>query len=100
MNHVHSPTVNHRDQKPRVNLKRLPCTYGPWNAALAYSQVWTDTNDATLEDRDVQQFQISAGYAFDFGLDIDVGYKFNEDEEVESHAVGVIFHYAFGVAIP
>ena len=89
-----------QDQDRDIFTAALGATYGPWNAAVAYSEVWTDTNDATLEDRDVQQFQVSAGYAFDFGLDIDVGYKFNEDEEVETHTVGVIFHYAFDVAIP
>ncbi len=59
----------------------------------------TDPSGA-LADRDVDQIQISAGHAFDFGVDIDIGYKFVDDEGVESHVVGFILHYAFDFAVP
>ncbi len=72
---------------------------GPWNLALSYSGVRTDPSGA-LADRDVDQIQISAGHAFDFGVDLDIGYKFVDDEGVESHVVGVILHYAFDFAVP
>ncbi len=48
----------------------------------------------------VDQIQISAGHSFDFGVDVDIGYKFMDDEGVESHVVGVLLHYAFDFAVP
>ncbi len=72
---------------------------GPWNLALSYSGVRSDPSGA-LADRDVDQFNISAGHAFDFGVDLDIGYKFVDDEGVESHVVGFILHYAFDFAVP
>ena len=78
--------------------------YGPWNLALAYSQVWSDPNAADVEDVDLRQFQVSAGYGFDFGLDVDVGYKFVDEEtdgdSIETHFVGVILHYALDFTLP
>ncbi|MCH8998811.1 MAG: porin [Proteobacteria bacterium] len=72
---------------------------GPWNLALSYSGVRTDP-EGSQPDRDVDQFQVSSGYSFDFGVDLDIGYKFVDDEGVESHVVGMILHYAFDFAIP
>lgn len=71
---------------------------GPWNLALSYSGVRTAPT-GPLPDRDVDQFQVSTGYSFDFGVDLDIGYKFVDDEGVESHVVGVILHYAFDFAV-
>lgn len=72
---------------------------GPWNMALSYSGVRTDPEGA-LADLDVDQFQMSVGHSFDFGLDIDVGYKVVDEEGTDSHVVGVIFHYLTDFEIP
>jgi len=78
--------------------------YDQWNLALVYSGAWSDPNAIGIEDVDVTLFQATAGYSFDFGLDVDAGYKYI-DEEVDgvstvSHFVGVLLHYAFGFSIP
>lgn len=89
-----------QDQDRDIFSAGLATYYGPWNAALTYSQVWTDPNDPAVADLDVTQVQASVGYTFDFGLDVDIGYKFNQEENVDSHTVGVLFHYAFDFTVP
>lgn len=67
--------------------------HGPWNLALSHSSLSGDGDD-------IHQSQISVGYSFDFGLDVDLGYKHNREGDVDSHTVGVLLHYAFGVSLP
>ena len=55
-----------------------------YNVALAWTR--RETRNAGT-DRDYQ-FQVSAGYAFDFGLTIDIGWKVAEEETVETRTVG------------
>jgi hypothetical protein len=47
-------------------------------------------------DIDDDLFQLTAGYAFDFGLAIDVGYRFTREDQVESHAFGSLLRYTYG----
>lgn len=98
--YVHFDNAEAQDQDRDIVTAALGFYHGPWNLALAYSQVWSDPNDPALDDLDVKQVQISAGHSFDFGLDVDVGYKFNQEEAIDSHTVGVLFHYAFDFAAP
>lgn len=58
-----------------------------WNFALAHTKRVTKRETAA-DDRD-SHFQISAGYAFDFGLSIDVGWKVVNEAASELRAVGV-----------
>ena len=67
--------------------------YGPWNLALSHSSIFADGDDTN-------QSQASVGYSFPFGLDVDLGYKHNRVGQVDSHTVGVLFHYAFGFTVP
>jgi len=62
-----------------------------FNLAVA----WTgrDTDGATNQDD--QQFQVSVGYAFDFGLTFDVGWKIAEEADVETRTLGAIAAYTF-----
>ena len=46
------------------------------------------------DDRDYQ-FQISAGYRFDFGLSVDVGWKITDEANVEKQTVGMLASYLF-----
>lgn len=97
--YVHFDNAEAQDQDRDIFTAAVGTYYGPWNLALAYTEVWTDPGTGVV-DRDVHQYQISAGYSFDFGLDVDIGYKLNDDEDVETHTVGVLFHYALGFAVP
>lgn len=38
-------------------------------------------------------FQVSAGYAFDFGLGVDVGWRYAEESDVESQTLGLLLTY-------
>ncbi len=61
--------------------------WNSWNLALAHT--WRSTKrDSAAGDRDTH-FQVSAGYAFDFGLSIDIGWKIVEEVEQETQTVGI-----------
>lgn len=68
-------------------------TYGPWNLALSHSSLFGDGDD-------VDRSQVSVGYSFDFGLNVDLGYKRDETGGVETHTVGLLLHYAFELDLP
>ena len=63
--------------------------WGGWNFAVA----WTarNTNNAT-EDADFQ-FQWSAGYLFDFGLLVDIGWKIAEEAGINTETLGALAAY-------
>lgn len=65
--------------------------YGGWNAAVSYTGRFIDNADGT--DVTDTLFQVTAGYAFDFGLSIDAGYKLGDEGNIESHTVGVLLVY-------
>ena len=68
--------------------------YGNWNAALAYTN--RDTSAAPgAQDADDYQFQVSAGYAFEIGLALDVGYKINETANVDTSTLGALLAYSY-----
>lgn len=71
---------------------------GPWNVAASYTGRTIDPPGGGSFTDD--QFQLSGGYAFDFGLTADVGYKYVEESGVESHVLGVLFAYNFDFALP
>jgi hypothetical protein len=68
-------------------------TYGPLNLAVSYTGKFVDNPDGT--DRTDYAFQLSGGYAFDFGLSADVGYKYERAEGTDSQLVGVLLVYEF-----
>ena len=63
-----------------------------WNVALSATERYTH-NRASADNAD-SDFQISAGYAFDFGLTVDVGWKVSEDDATETRALGILAAYA------
>lgn len=71
--------------------------YGPWNMAVSYTGKFVDNPDGT--DRTDYSFQVSGGYAFDFGVTFDVGYKFDQAEDVDSHLIGALLVYELGFGI-
>jgi hypothetical protein len=63
-----------------------------WNLALAYTGRDTDaTGGGDVNDF---QFQVSAGYAFDFGLEFDVGWQIVNEGGIESQRIGLLAAYA------
>ena len=72
----------------------LLAEFGPWNGAVAYTN--RDISAATgVAEADDFQFQVSAGYAFDFGLSVDLGYKVNQSADIDTSTVGLLFAYGY-----
>jgi hypothetical protein len=62
-----------------------------WNLTLAYTGRDTETPGAA--DVDDQQFQVSAGYSFEFGLDVDIGWHRVEESDIKTRRLGVLAAY-------
>ena len=60
-----------------------------FNLAIA----WTRRNTDKAVDENDHQFQLSIGYAFDFGLTFDVGWKIAEEADVKTRTPGAIATY-------
>ncbi|NWH08560.1 MAG: hypothetical protein HXY22_07975 [Alphaproteobacteria bacterium] len=78
----------------------LGLTAGPWNVAAVYGD--RDTEDPGLYvggDVDEEFWQLSAGYAFDFGLGLDLGvggYEDNAGTDDEFFTALLTYEIAFG----
>ena len=48
---------------------------------------WTKRHTFKMADDRDYQFQLSAGYSFDFGLSVDLGWKIAEEGNVETQTV-------------
>lgn len=64
-----------------------------WNLALAYTGRFIDNDEG--EDFDDYQFQVSAGYTFDFGLEANIGWKIRDEENIETETFGALLAYSF-----
>jgi len=73
---------------PAVQLSR-----GAWNLALAHTRREVQTPGAP--DADDWQLQASLGYAFDFGLGVDAGWKRLRESGVRTDTLGVLLTYRF-----
>lgn len=62
-----------------------------FNLALA----WTGRETDGTTDQDDHQFQVSVGYAFDFGLTFDAGWKITDEANVQTRTLGAIATYTF-----
>jgi hypothetical protein len=56
---------------------------------------WTKRHTFKMADDRDYQFQLSAGYSFDFGLSVDLGWKIAEEGNVETQTVGMLASYLF-----
>lgn len=54
---------------------------------------WTKRHTYKKADDRDYQFQLSAGYSFDFGLSVDVGWKIAEESNAETQTVGILAAY-------
>lgn len=71
----------------------LELTWKKWN--LAFSRTGRDTDFASGTDTDDHLVQISAGYEFEFGLGINLGWKTTEEANIDSETFGVLLNYGF-----
>jgi hypothetical protein len=62
-----------------------------WN--LASSVTERETDNPAAENNTDTHFQVSAGYSFDFGLSIDIGWKVSEDAGAETRTLGALAAY-------
>lgn len=62
-----------------------------WNVAMSYTR--RETMPSGGADVGDNLFQVSAGYAFDFGLGVDVGWRYAEESDIESQTVGFLLTY-------
>jgi hypothetical protein len=70
---------------------------GPWNLSASYTGRFTDPDgESNIDDT---LYQVSLGYEFDFGLAVDIGYGFTEEEDIDSHTVGLVFAYEFDLLV-
>ena len=89
--------VRQSDQGGVDNRDRTYLTLGGqlgwngWNFATSVTERETD-NPAAADDTDTH-FQVSAGYAFEFGLSIDAGWKISEDAGSETRTLGIVAAY-------
>jgi len=62
-----------------------------WNVALSYTRRETmPSGGADIGDNLVQ---VSAGCAFDFGVGVDLGWRYAEEDDVKSQTVGLLLTY-------
>ncbi len=62
-----------------------------WNLTLAYTS--RDTDVSGTPEIDDHQFQVSAGYSFEFGLDVDVAWQRVEESGIDTKRLGVLAAY-------
>ena len=67
-------------------------TYKSEDRANQNNDLYTH-NRASADNAD-SHFQISARYAFAFGLTVDVGWKVSEDDATETRTLGILAAYA------
>jgi len=66
-------------------------SWSGWNVAASVTERYTDNVSAT--NNTDTHFQVSAGYSFDFGLSIDIGWKVSEDAGTETRTLGALAAY-------
>jgi len=68
-------------------------TYQNWNLAFGTTQKWVGPPDGG--NYNDNQWQVSAGYEFDFGLTLDVGWKYQTEEGINTRTLGALATYAY-----
>ncbi len=64
---------------------------GNWNVAVVGALRDTALGDSAVDTDHLAQ--VSAGYAFDFGLGFDLGYRYGREESNETHTLGALTSY-------
>ncbi|WP_025897645.1 hypothetical protein [Sneathiella glossodoripedis] len=64
--------------------------FGNWTLSTTYQGRELETSGSTQNDYVVD---VTAGYSFDFGLGVAVGYRLAEEEDVDSRGLGALVEY-------
>ena len=64
---------------------------GPWNVSVTGAMRKTDTGEGSETDDTL--FRLSAGYAFDSGVSVDVGWRHGDEGGESSQTIGVLVAY-------
>jgi len=92
MEYVHFDDAEGEDDQDRDFLTAAGrLGWRSWNLTLAYTG--RDTEPAGAAEIDDYQFQVSAGYSFGFGIDLDVGWQIVEEGDIESQRLGLLLAY-------
>lgn len=72
--------------------------YGTVGGAYSWSQ-WTASASYSLREQENglsadHLIQTSLGYEFDFGLGVELGYRYGEEAKVDSHTLGALLSYS------
>ena len=73
---------------------------GAWRADLSYSRRHIDYKLALMSDTIDHEFQATAGYEITEGVLVEAGYMFADEDDIQSHTLGVRLSYNFTFAIP
>lgn len=73
----------------------LGAEWGQWNAGLAYTGKIVTIDGAGNGDTYDDQVSLSAGYAFENGIGLDLGYKHNRTGGVATQTIGLLLSYGF-----
>ena len=68
-------------------------TYEGWSLSVYDTERITDVPTAGTENDEDSHFTVSAGYAFDFGLGVNLGWKHTNAARIESETVGFLLTY-------
>ncbi|WP_169570012.1 hypothetical protein [Sneathiella limimaris] len=66
--------------------------YNNWSFTTSYHYRDTDSGGTSVED---YYADATIGYEFDFGLFVAAGYRFAEEDDVDSRILGVLINYTF-----
>ena len=72
----------------------LKLEYKEWNLGTSYTQVRNDAEEAD-EAITGHIYQVSAGYMFDNGIGLDLGYKYSDEEAEVTKRIGAMVTYDY-----
>ncbi len=81
-----------KDQENAYFTAALGGSYKQWNAAVSTTLKEAEAPSGTTTD--TEQYQISAGYAFENGFALDVAYKRTRNAGIDTDTVGTLLSYA------
>ena len=76
------------------NIMALRFNYKSWNWGTAYTFI-DNTAEEEKENHDGHIVELSAGYKFDNGVSLDVGYKRADEENEESERISSVIKYSY-----
>lgn len=92
---VHFANADTVDDQERTFITAgAELTYQGWSLSVSGTERITDVPTAGTENDEDSHFTISAGYGFDFGLGVNVGWKHTNAARIESETLGFLITYA------